>query len=70
MAEAGTGVQIAGILPEFRTFTNEILQEAGLEIPEVDWTQSGGKRGVHSEHLGFILTDLQYMQRAYPGMEW
>ncbi|MDP9229785.1 MAG: phenylacetate-CoA oxygenase subunit PaaI [Bacteroidota bacterium] len=32
--------------------------------------QSGGKNGRHSEYLGFILTDLQFMQRAYPGCEW
>jgi ring-1,2-phenylacetyl-CoA epoxidase subunit PaaC len=32
--------------------------------------QQGGKTGIHSEHLGFLLTDLQYMQRTYPGCEW
>ncbi|WP_197090131.1 Phenylacetic acid catabolic protein, partial [Crocosphaera watsonii] len=30
----------------------------------------GGKKGVHTEHLGFILADLQYMQRTYPNMDW
>jgi ring-1,2-phenylacetyl-CoA epoxidase subunit PaaC len=32
--------------------------------------QTGGKEGIHTEHLGFILTDLQYMQRAYPDCKW
>ncbi len=70
MAEAGIGVFVASLLPEFSSFTNEVLQAAGLDVSLPDWTQSGGKKGVHSEHLGYILTELQYMQRAYPGMEW
>ena len=32
--------------------------------------QSGGKTGIHTEHLGFILTELQYLQRTYPNAEW
>jgi ring-1,2-phenylacetyl-CoA epoxidase subunit PaaC len=32
--------------------------------------QGGGKNGVHSEHLGFMLAEMQYLQRAYPGLEW
>jgi ring-1,2-phenylacetyl-CoA epoxidase subunit PaaC len=70
MAEAGIGVSVASLLPEFSSFTNEVLQAAGLDISLPDWTQSGGKKGIHSEYLGYILTELQYMQRAYPGMEW
>lgn len=70
MAEAGIGVSVASLLPEFRSFTNEVLQAAGLDVSLPDWTQSGGKKGIHSEHLGYILAELQYMQRAYPGMEW
>ena len=70
MAAAGIGVSVSSLLPEYKSFTNEVLQEAGLEIQDSDWTQSGGKKGIHSEHLGYILAELQYMQRAYPGMEW
>lgn len=48
-----------------------ILDEATLTRPdEKAWMQSGGKNGVHSEHLGYLLAEMQYMQRAYPGMEW
>ena len=39
-------------------------------MPEIAWSQSGGKDGIHSEHMGYILADLQYMQRAYPNMNW
>jgi len=47
-----------------------ILQEAGLSIPEKSFMHSGGKQGVHTEHFGYLLTELQYMQRAYSGCEW
>lgn len=49
---------------------NEILKASDLEVPESKWFQKGGKDGVHTEHLGYILSDLQYMQRTYPNMEW
>jgi hypothetical protein len=41
-----------------------------LQIPDSKWFQKGGKEGIHTEHLGYLLTDLQYMQRTYPNMEW
>jgi ring-1,2-phenylacetyl-CoA epoxidase subunit PaaC len=49
---------------------SEILNKATLDQPESGWMQSGGKQGRHGELLGFILADLQYMQRAYPGCQW
>lgn len=47
-----------------------IFDEATLSIPEKIFMQSGGKQGKHTEHLGYILAELQYMQRAYPNSEW
>lgn len=47
-----------------------ILAEATLKRPEDGWMQTGGRQGRHSEYLGFILTELQYMQRTYPGATW
>ncbi|GGF06289.1 ring-1,2-phenylacetyl-CoA epoxidase subunit PaaC [Chishuiella changwenlii] len=50
---------------------NDILEEATLTADiENTYPQKGGKVGVHTEHLGFILTDLQYMQRTYPNLQW
>jgi ring-1,2-phenylacetyl-CoA epoxidase subunit PaaC len=48
----------------------EIFNEATLSVPEKVFMQTGGKEGKHTEHLGYILTELQYLQRAYPGCEW
>lgn len=49
---------------------NKVLEEATLTIPTNNWKQEGGRVGYHSENLGFILAELQYMQRAYPNMKW
>jgi ring-1,2-phenylacetyl-CoA epoxidase subunit PaaC len=47
-----------------------VFEEATLPIPEKVFMQTGGKSGVHTEHLGYILTELQYVQRAYPNATW
>jgi ring-1,2-phenylacetyl-CoA epoxidase subunit PaaC len=47
-----------------------VFEEATLTIPENVFMQTGGKNGVHTEKLGYILSELQYLQRVYPGAEW
>ncbi len=47
-----------------------VFEEATLPVPERSFMQTGGKTGIHTEHLGYILTELQYMQRAYPNATW
>ncbi|MBJ3776201.1 1,2-phenylacetyl-CoA epoxidase subunit PaaC [Acuticoccus mangrovi] len=49
---------------------DQALAATGLTVPEVPFMQTGGRTGYHTEHLGFILADLQFMQRAYPGATW
>ncbi|MDJ0684754.1 MAG: phenylacetate-CoA oxygenase subunit PaaC [Alphaproteobacteria bacterium] len=69
--EAGIGPDLAALRPEWDAAVAAVLDEAGLERPEVGWAVHGGKTdGHHSEHLGFILAELQFMQRAYPGLAW
>ena len=68
---------ISGVLPDLsdlrsvwdQTITS-VFDEATVSIPENNWKFEGGRKGRHSEHMGYILSDLQYMQRAYPNMEW
>ncbi len=48
----------------------EVCQTANLEIPEVKFPQKGGKDGVHTEHFGFILAELQFVQKSYPDSNW
>ncbi|MCC5923326.1 MAG: phenylacetate-CoA oxygenase subunit PaaC [Crocinitomicaceae bacterium] len=66
-----------GIIPDsadfraaYDAYVTEVLEEATLQLPEKMWQLSGGRKGVHSEHLGYLLAELQYMQRTYPNMEW
>ena len=47
-----------------------VFRDATLFLPNKTWMQSGGKNGVHTEHLGYILAEMQFLQRAYPGLEW
>jgi ring-1,2-phenylacetyl-CoA epoxidase subunit PaaC len=70
MSEQGIGVDLLALRPTWRAQVEAVLQEATLTAPADAWGHSGGKRGRHSEHLGFILADMQYLQRAYPGAKW
>jgi len=70
MVFEGIGVDVTKLKNNYYSHINNILLEATLEIPESKWFQTGGKEGIHSEHLGYLLSDLQYMQRTYPNMEW
>lgn len=70
MVAEGIGVDLNKIKPLYDQKVNEILSEATLQKPENDWMQSGGKIGRHTENLGFILAEMQFMQRAYPDMKW
>ena len=47
-----------------------LLDEARLELPADGWMAGGGRQGIHSEHFGFLLAEMQHLQRAYPGVEW
>lgn len=67
---ASIGPDLATLHPIWKEKVQSVLQEATLQMPVDGWMQSGSKKGRHTEHLGHILTDLQYMQRTYPGAEW
>jgi ring-1,2-phenylacetyl-CoA epoxidase subunit PaaC len=56
--------------PTWRGRLAAVLEEATLELPAAAWMQSGGKCGVHTEHLGHLLSEMQWLQRAYPGAQW
>lgn len=75
--EVDARLKASGVLPDMDSLKSEweqtvtaVLEEATLKIPENNWKQEGGRKGLHTEHLGYILAELQYMQRAYPNMEW
>jgi ring-1,2-phenylacetyl-CoA epoxidase subunit PaaC len=70
MIKKNIGVDLSKLKDEYYNRVSKILKIATLEIPESKWFQKGGKQGIHTEHFGFLLSDLQYMQRTYPNMVW
>ena len=64
------GPHLEIIEAEWRKLVGEVLDEATLAMPDDQWMASGGKQGRHSEHLGYLLAELQYLQRSYPGATW
>ncbi len=59
--------QVSSIVSEERA---QLLDSVGITVPENTWFLSGGKTGSHSEYMGYVLAEMQYMQRAYPDMQW
>lgn len=68
--DAGIGPDLEKLFSVWKEKVKAVLEEATLQMPEDGWMHSGSKQGRHTEHMGFILAELQYMQRAYPGCEW
>lgn len=68
--EAGIGVDLSQLKEAYYKEVSELLIESTLEVPERKYFHKGGKHGVHTEHMGYILSDMQFMQRTYPGMKW
>jgi ring-1,2-phenylacetyl-CoA epoxidase subunit PaaC len=70
MNSQGIGPDLEKLGPLFYDRVSDILQTARLKSPGTETKQTGGKTGVHTENLGFILADLQFLQRAYPNCIW
>lgn len=66
----GVSVDLASIKLQWQNKIHSILTEATLSIPEDGYMQTGGRKGVHTEKLGHILSEMQYLQRAYPDAKW
>jgi ring-1,2-phenylacetyl-CoA epoxidase subunit PaaC len=64
------GVDVSLLKVDWDKKVKEVFTEATLPFPGTGWMQTGGKQGIHTEHLGFILAEMQFLQRAYPGCEW
>ena len=76
-ADYETAVVSEGIAPDVALLKNDwfnkistVFEEATIAVPENGFMQTGGKNGVHTEKLGYILSDLQYLQRTYPNAAW
>ena len=77
LAAEGIAPDLAVLKPKWEERVREVFEEARLSVPgrgaeagKEPWTQTGGKEGRHTEQLGYILAEMQFLQRAYPGCEW
>jgi ring-1,2-phenylacetyl-CoA epoxidase subunit PaaC len=70
LADAGIGVDAAALKADWERTVRATLAEATLEEPAGDWSVRGGRQGLHTEALGHMLSDMQFVQRAYPGLQW
>jgi len=70
LAEKGETALASSLHLAWLSQVTETLKQATLDVPESGWMATGGRSGKHSEHLGYLLAELQYLQRSYPGMEW
>jgi ring-1,2-phenylacetyl-CoA epoxidase subunit PaaC len=70
LIDAGIAVDPAGLRPQWLKTVSDVVGEATLALPKSGWMQQGGRSGRHSEHLGHLLSELQSMQRTFPGATW
>ena len=70
LAEAGVAPPPESLKTKWEATVRHVVSEATLRAPTSGFAHKGGKRGVHTEHLGYILADMQFLQRAYPGANW
>lgn len=70
LVKADIAVDVSAFKQSWEDAVKATLTEATLTIPEGTWHQTGGKKGIHSEHLGHILSEMQFLQRTYPNLTW
>jgi ring-1,2-phenylacetyl-CoA epoxidase subunit PaaC len=70
LIDAGVAVDPATLRVRWIETVSSVLHEATLVMPKSEWMQQGGRSGRHSEHLGHLLSELQSMQRTFPGATW
>ncbi len=70
LVDAGVAVERSSLEGAWRHRIGELLSETGLSQPNDTWKVTGGREGIHTEHLGHMLGEMQFLQRAYPGLEW
>ena len=70
LIDAGIAVDPATLRPPWLKTVSEIVSQATLALPKSGGMQQGGRSGRHSEHLGHLLSELQSMQRTFPGATW
>ena len=66
----GVAVDPVALRTDWSAFVEQVLAQATLTVPQPSWRAHGGRRGIHTEHLGHLLPEMQYLHRAHPGASW
>jgi ring-1,2-phenylacetyl-CoA epoxidase subunit PaaC len=66
----GIAIDLDSLYPLWQNYVGNILKAATLDVPKDDYMQTGSRQGIHTEHLGHLLSEMQYLQRAYPDAQW
>ncbi len=66
----GIAVAPESLRPAWQEYVEGVLREATLELPEPSWAAKGGRSGMHTEHLGYLLAEMQHLHRSHPGATW
>jgi ring-1,2-phenylacetyl-CoA epoxidase subunit PaaC len=70
MLDCGVGVDLSIVRDRWMEHVSKVFDQAALTMPTTTWMQRGGKQGTHTERLGYILSEMQIIQRSYPGLQW
>lgn len=70
LTESGIGIPPPRLRSSWNRCVQDTFREGGLESPDDHFSRSGGRSGFHTEHLGYLLAEMQWMQRSHPGVQW
>ena len=70
LLKEGISVDLKILLPKWETEIKNLFEKSNLKIPETVFMQTGGRKGIHTEHLAFLLAEMQALPRMYPDAKW
>ncbi len=70
LAAAGIAADPPALRPAWSAYVEPVLAEATLHVPVPSWQAAGGRAGMHTEHLGYLLAEMQHLHRSHPGAAW
>lgn len=71
LAADNLAVDLEALRPKWKRHVAEVLEQATLELPDFDqYMAEGGRKGLHTEHLGHLLAEMQFLRRSYPDADW
>lgn len=70
LLQEGIAVNLSNFYAEWQQMVFGILKDSNVKVPIVDYMQTGSRKGIHTEHLGHLLAEMQYLPRAYPDAQW